>query len=1096
MANNTIKGAGDIYEKDLYGDLAKSAKEVLPLLDKINEVLKQTTKTNQDLIAVKAKDVESLQKVNKGVNQTNKAFEQKLKLDKERIKLQNKLSLNRKKATQENEVLKVQIQEETRERKRLAKETLGLTGAYEKESKKLNDLRKKYKNLALSEKEVSKEQKDLLSQITKLDAKLKQVDKTVGQSQRNVGNYGSAFKRAGSALTGFAGALGITAGISGLVRVMGSAIKTAKDFEQGNANLASVLGTTKDNITALTDDAKRLGAATSFSATQVSELQTEFAKLGFNEQEILNATEATLDLAAATGSDLGEAAAIAGATLGGFGLDASETSRVTDVMAKSFSTSALDLEKFKESMKSAAPAAKAVGVSVEETTALLGTLANAGISGSKAGNNLKTSFINLNNAGLSLEEGLEKVAKSQDKLGTAAKLVGKNAAASFLVLAEGKEVTKDLQLGLENAGGAAKKMADEQLNTLEGRTKILSSAWEGFVLSLLSGDSAFSSISKGLVEVATNLLGVLTPAEELEASWYGQRDAVNDLESGLNPLLDRYDELTTQTELTKEEQKELDEIIIKVAEDVPSAVTEFDKYGNALKLSTNAARDFIQEQKDLLALDNAAAIAEQQEEIIKLINRQKALTRTYKNSEKGLLVYNREIEKATQGKVSFIEASDDEIRAFQKESKEIANNIKLRSAKIAKLRGEKTELEKKAEQEKLNNDLLEENTGLTDKNTDAQKRRQKELDDISRRIEDLNNKAINDELERRRKIRKTAFEREIKEIKGNSDKENQLRQALKRELDNDLRKIDKDYFDNLGKARKKDLKDERDIFRKKSTLAAEIAEEDRQKALEELKREEELQKQRAAIQDALLKKLEESILKRSEARQKDLEDQLEASENQQNRLRELADKGSLDAERSIAAETKKQAELQRAKEQEERKRELVTAGFKIFSALLDQGKDPSSATLETAALLGALPAIIEAVPAFYEGTESTGTVKNALDSNGGRLAMLHDNERVMTEKQNKKMGGISNDEAANIIQRYNMGELFDHNNVGFSDSLINSVSLNGMNKALESKIDELNQSIKNIKIPETTVKADELRNMLIITKKQGNKVEKQISKLH
>ena len=59
MANNTIKGAGDIYEKDLYGDLAKSAKEVLPLLDKINDALKETTKVNEKLVNTEAKTVEA-----------------------------------------------------------------------------------------------------------------------------------------------------------------------------------------------------------------------------------------------------------------------------------------------------------------------------------------------------------------------------------------------------------------------------------------------------------------------------------------------------------------------------------------------------------------------------------------------------------------------------------------------------------------------------------------------------------------------------------------------------------------------------------------------------------------------------------------------------------------------------------------------------------------------------------------------------------------------------------------------------------------------------------------------------------------------------
>jgi len=367
----------------------------------------------------------------------------------------------------------------------------------------------------------------LRQSIKKQSDALKELENQTGRNQRSVGDYKKSFGSLRSLMMKGLGALGITAGLAGLVNVMKGAVKIAKDFEQGNANLAAVLGKSRKEITKLTDDSKRLGSITSFTASEVSKLQTEFAKLGFNEKEILNATEATLSLAAATGSDLAEAAAIAGATLGGFGLDAVETQRVTDVMAKSFSTSALDINKFQESMKTAAPAARAVGVSVEETTALLGTLANAGISGSIAGTALRKTFIELNAAGLTLDEGLAQVANSEDQLGAATDLVGKKAASSFLVLANGTKTTKELEAGLNNAGGAAKKMADEQLDTLEGKTKILGSAWEGLVLSLLAGDGAFSRMSKSIVEGATGLLGFITNTEKLSDAMEEERTSLN-----------------------------------------------------------------------------------------------------------------------------------------------------------------------------------------------------------------------------------------------------------------------------------------------------------------------------------------------------------------------------------------------------------------------------------------------------------------------------------------------------------------------------------------------------------------------------------------
>jgi len=394
---------------------------------------------------------------------------------------------------------------------------------------------------------------------------------------------GKSFRKMGTSIVaGFAGMFAIQK----IGQLFSNVTKIFKDFEQANANLASVLGTTVDKISTLTEDAKRLGAATAFSATEVAKLQTEFAKLGFTEEQILNATEATLDLAAATGSDLAEAAAIAGATLGGFGLDAKETQKVVDVMAKSFSTSALDIEKFRESMKFAAPAAKAVGISVEETTALLGTLSNAGISGSLAGTGLAKSFSMLNKAGLTLQEGLEQVSNSQNKLKTATELVGQTAAKSFLVLAEGTKTTEALKKGLENAGGSAKKMADTQLDTLEGKTKILNSAFEGLVLSLTSGDSAFSSIAKGIVEATTSLLGFLTPTEKVSEALEDERtnlflleaelknantsearrlEIIKDLQKEYPSFLGNVNaETVSNTELTKALRKVNDELINKI----------------------------------------------------------------------------------------------------------------------------------------------------------------------------------------------------------------------------------------------------------------------------------------------------------------------------------------------------------------------------------------------------------------------------------------------------------------------------------------------------------------------------------------------------
>jgi TP901 family phage tail tape measure protein len=190
------------------------------------------------------------------------------------------------------------------------------------------------------------------------------------------------------------------------------AINTFQGFELEMAKVRAISGATADEFMKLKANAEKLGASTIFSAKQVAGLQVEFAKLGFTASEIDKVTESTLYLAQAAQTDLARAAEVAGSTLRAFGLNASETGRVTDVMAKSFSTSALDMEKFAESMKYVAPVANAAGISIEETTAMLAVMANAGIKGSQAGTSLRRIFSELGAGAEPVAEKIKKLANA------------------------------------------------------------------------------------------------------------------------------------------------------------------------------------------------------------------------------------------------------------------------------------------------------------------------------------------------------------------------------------------------------------------------------------------------------------------------------------------------------------------------------------------------------------------------------------------------------------------------------------------------------------------------------------------------------------
>ena len=207
-----------------------------------------------------------------------------------------------------------------------------------------------------------------------------------------------ATKRNSKSLGGMVAALGLTtAALYATSRAISSTVRVGANFQKTMSNVAAISGATGSDLAALEKNAKDLGASTAFTASQVGELQTEFAKLGFTSKEIQGVTKDTLALAAASGSDLATSAMVAGQTLRAFGLDVSETSRVTDTMAASFSRSALDMEKFSFSMQYVAPIARQVGIDVESTTAMLGTLANAGIDGSMAGTALRKILLELGN---------------------------------------------------------------------------------------------------------------------------------------------------------------------------------------------------------------------------------------------------------------------------------------------------------------------------------------------------------------------------------------------------------------------------------------------------------------------------------------------------------------------------------------------------------------------------------------------------------------------------------------------------------------------------------------------------------------------------
>ena len=443
--------------------------------------------------------------------------------------------------------------------------------------------------------------------IAKLKSQYKELEKRTRRLE-------GATNRASKGLGGMVAALGLTtAALYAATRAISSTIRVGANFEKTMSNVAAISGATSEQMKALEKNAKDLGSTTVFTASQVGALQVEFAKLGFTTDQIQGVTKDTLALASATGSDLATSAAVAGGTLRAFGMDVADTARVTDTMALSFSSSALDMEKFQNSMQYVGPIAKAAGIDVEGATAMLGTLANNMISGSMAGTSLRKILLEAGREGSKLakrmggpvrsmddfQKGLKKLkTEGFDVMADGADLVGARAVTAFGILVDGAKSTDELNEALQKAAGSAQNMADIQLDNLQGKATLLGSAMEGL------GISIFEHLAPSLnntVEGMTNLVNSMNSYLQIPLSekLMAERDEYNIL---MGILTDTNVSQDTRNKTIAELQKNYPNYIGNI--DLEAASTEQlrgilkqsnDEYERQIELE--ATREILAEQR-------------------------------------------------------------------------------------------------------------------------------------------------------------------------------------------------------------------------------------------------------------------------------------------------------------------------------------------------------------------------------------------------------------------------------------------------------------------------------------------------------------------
>ena len=321
---------------------------------------------------------------------------------------------------------------------------------------------------------------------------------------RGLKSTGEAFTKVGGALTA-----GVTVPVMGIAA---SVVNTQMKFQDAMAKVQALSGASGAELKKLEDTAKQMGATTIFSASECADALGYMALAGWDANESAAGLPGVLNLAAASGMELAEASDMVTDYLTAFGLEADQAGRMADVLSYAQAHSNTTTQQLGEAFKNCAVNAHNAGMSLEETTAILGKLADQGLKGSEAGTALnavirdmtqkmKDGHIQIGNTKVAVQDAngnfrkmsdiVADVTKATEGMGDAEKTAALQSTftadsikAMGILCNTGADDIDKFTKSLENSKGSAQKMSDMMNNTLSGSLKQLGSAWEALQLSL------------------------------------------------------------------------------------------------------------------------------------------------------------------------------------------------------------------------------------------------------------------------------------------------------------------------------------------------------------------------------------------------------------------------------------------------------------------------------------------------------------------------------------------------------------------------------------------------------------------------------------
>jgi TP901 family phage tail tape measure protein len=342
--------------------------------------------------------------------------------------------------------------------------------------------------------------------ISKYQNALKQVygetNKLKGLTVSNSQMMGESLQGIGKALT-----LGVTAP---LVGVGIKSVKTASEFEAAMSKVKAISGATGGDFKRLEDIAKKMGATTKFTAIDSAEALKYMGMAGWKTDQMIAGLPPIMNLAAASGENLGTVSDIVTDSLTAFGMKATDAARFSDVLAAAATNSNTNVGLMGETFKYAAPVAGALGYSIEDTAVAVGLMANAGIKGSQAGTALRSAFTRLVKPTKEVNKGLELIGLSADdfrgkslhetidilrdsfkgldgsqQAEIASMIFGQRAMSGMLgIINASEEDYNKLTTAIQNSSGSADEMAKIMNDNLQGDLVLLQSAVEGAAIAI------------------------------------------------------------------------------------------------------------------------------------------------------------------------------------------------------------------------------------------------------------------------------------------------------------------------------------------------------------------------------------------------------------------------------------------------------------------------------------------------------------------------------------------------------------------------------------------------------------------------------------